>query len=98
MRFNEIFSFIPDIRLSIKHAFWPTLVAILKSPTLIFRPRVLSRLFFYHAWTAFGPGINTNTRQLRSNLITPSAKGIVLDIGAGVLVCIILLFLLWLHV
>ncbi|KAF8501945.1 S-adenosyl-L-methionine-dependent methyltransferase, partial [Gautieria morchelliformis] len=83
MKFSNIVAIVTDLRLSIQQAVRPTLMAIIKSPTLIFRPRALSRLFFYHVWTLFGPGINANGNEVKSNLITPYAKGVVLDIGAG---------------
>jgi hypothetical protein len=85
MRFSNIIAIVTDLRLSIQQAIIPTLIAIIKSPTLIFRPRALSRIFFYHVWTLFGPAINTNLNEMKSNLISPYAKGVVLDIGAGML-------------
>ncbi|KAF8509500.1 hypothetical protein JB92DRAFT_3089261 [Gautieria morchelliformis] len=84
MKFSKIIAIVTDLRLSIQQAVRPTLMAIIKSPTLIFRPRALSRLFFYHVWTRFGPGLNSATTEVKSNLIIiPYAKGIVLEIGAG---------------
>jgi hypothetical protein len=90
MRFSKIVAIVTDLRLSIQQAVRPTLMAIMKSPTLIFRPRALSQLFFYHVWTLFGPAWNTDTNEARSNLISPYAKGIVLEIGAGMLLVFVM--------
>ncbi|CCM00218.1 uncharacterized protein FIBRA_02246 [Fibroporia radiculosa] len=36
-----------------------------------------------HLWIPFGDGIDENARPVKENLITPNARGVVLDIGAG---------------
>ncbi|KAF9005060.1 S-adenosyl-L-methionine-dependent methyltransferase [Cyathus striatus] len=44
---------------------WPTLKAILRNPTLLFRPTAISKEFMFHVWNM--------------GLLTPHANGIVLD-------------------
>lgn len=83
MKISNILTIITELRISIQRAFRPTLLAVLKSPTLIFHPRELSREFFYHVWKVCAPGTNPDGDPLRSGLISPYAQGLVLDIGAG---------------
>ncbi|KAI0704427.1 S-adenosyl-L-methionine-dependent methyltransferase [Cerioporus squamosus] len=64
-------------------AFVPTVVAILKSPLLIIRPRELSRVFMSHVWKTFGDGIDESGRPVKEELIRKNSYGVVLDIGAG---------------
>lgn len=79
----ERFGLLQDFYLALKLAFLPTLWQIWVTPSLLFRPTEISRIFFSHVWAAFGPGIDGNNVQLKTSLITPNAYGVVLDIGAG---------------
>ena len=38
-----------------------------------------------HVWVPFGNGIDINARETKSSLLTPNAYGVVLDVGAGML-------------
>lgn len=77
------FNLVHDLYLALKFALWPTIRHISTTPSVLFHPAAISRIFFSHVWTAFGAGIDENGAQLRTSLITPNAYGVVLDIGAG---------------
>lgn len=65
-----------------------TIRAIFAEPSLIFRPRDIRRIMMAEAWKSFGPGIDGNSKEVKTQLITPHARGVVLDIGAGTLACL----------
>jgi SAM-dependent methyltransferase len=83
MQLKEAFSICGDMRAALQTAFVPTVQAILRTPSLLFHPRQLSREFMSHVWSVFGPGIDGNTRELKKTYLTPNAYGAVLDVGAG---------------
>lgn len=83
MRLSAALSPLEDIYAAISIAAWPTLQAILRSPSLLLRPRALSQAFMCSVWSQFGPGIDGNTQGIKEALITPNAYGMVLDVGAG---------------
>ncbi|KAJ7189564.1 S-adenosyl-L-methionine-dependent methyltransferase [Mycena pura] len=57
--------------------------ALLTAPSLLFQPTTLSRIGMDSIWVAFGAGGDENARNDKQKLITPNARGIVLDLGAG---------------
>ena len=83
MKLSNALSLVNHLRLGISVAILPTLKAVLWNPTLLFRPRALSRVFFAHLWKIFGPGVDGNAKSVKEGLITPNAYGVVLDVGAG---------------
>ncbi|GLB42905.1 putative methyltransferase domain containing protein [Lyophyllum shimeji] len=83
MRLSAAFSILLDLRFAVQQAFIPTVRAIIRSPSLLLRPRALSRLFMAKLWVTFGEGVDENSRLVKQELITPHAYGVVLDIGAG---------------
>ncbi|KAH9475072.1 Methyltransferase-like protein 7B [Psilocybe cubensis] len=83
MKFQNAISLLGDLRLAISIALIPTLKAVVKEPTLLFRWQALSRVFFARMWVDFGDGIDGNCKDVKENLITPNAYGVVLDVGAG---------------
>lgn len=83
MKLSAAFSILLDLCVGIQVAFLPTLQAIIASPSLFFRPAALSRSFMANLWVTFGKGVDENGRPLKTQLITPNAHGVVLDIGAG---------------
>lgn len=74
---------LPDILACIRFAFLPTLLAVIKKPTLLLHPHALSRIFMAHAWNVLGDGIDSNSVELKTDLITRNAEGVVLELGAG---------------
>ena len=90
MKLSAAFSILVDLRIVIQIAFMPTFYAVLGSPSLLLRPRVLSRIFMAKLWIVFGNGVDENGRAVKEQLITPNAYGVVLDIGAGQSVSIII--------
>jgi len=83
MKLSNALSLLPDLKFGISVAIIPTLKSILWNPTLLFRPRALSRVFMAHLWATFGAGVDGNAKSVKEGLITPYAYGVVLDIGAG---------------
>ena len=83
MKISATLGLLAHFMAAIRVALLPTLYAILKSPLLLFRLNELSHIFMNHVWSVFGPEIDGNSRELKQNLITPNAHGVVLDIGAG---------------
>ncbi|KAF5356378.1 hypothetical protein D9758_009473 [Tetrapyrgos nigripes] len=64
----------------IRQALIPTLKDIYANPYLIFHPFYA---FFSNVWAILGPGMDENEQEIKRNLITPRARGVVLDLGAG---------------
>jgi hypothetical protein len=83
MKLTAALSLLQDLWQAVPPAFTPTIRAVILSPSLLLRPRALSRLFFAHIWILFGDGVNEHSRAAKEILITPNAYGVVLDIGAG---------------
>ncbi|KAF8882987.1 S-adenosyl-L-methionine-dependent methyltransferase [Infundibulicybe gibba] len=83
MKLSASFGLLQDLYLTIQAALVPTLWEIFHSPSLIFRLTAVSRLFMAHVWSAFAEGADRNGRPTKENLITPNARGVVLDLGAG---------------
>jgi hypothetical protein len=61
----------------------PTFLDILKRPSLLWEPVTLSQTFMAHVWVTFGPATDEGAAKTKAGLITPHARGVVLDIGAG---------------
>jgi hypothetical protein len=83
MRLAAAFGLLPDFRFAIGVALWPTILAVWRAPSLLFRPKGLSRLFMSHVWNCFGNGVDEAGRDTKQALITPYSYGVVLDLGAG---------------
>ncbi|KAF8120284.1 hypothetical protein EV363DRAFT_130196 [Boletus edulis] len=77
------FGLLSDLYIALQLALTPTLRHIWATPSLIFHPTAISRIFMSYVWTAFGAGIDENNVQLKTSLITKNAYGVVLDLGAG---------------
>lgn len=74
---------LPDIIEVIRLSAFAIIRAIFADPSLLLRPRDIRRLVMAEAWKSFGPGIDGNSKEVKQKLITPHARGVVLDIGAG---------------
>ena len=83
MKISAAFAILQDLRFAAQAAFLPTVLAILKSPLLIVRPREVSRIFMSHVWKLFGNGVDEGGRPVKEELIRANASGVVLDLGAG---------------
>ncbi|KAI9463906.1 hypothetical protein HD554DRAFT_2026814 [Boletus coccyginus] len=77
------FSLLGDVYIALQLALWPTLNHICATPSLLFHPRAVARIFMSIVWTGFGAGIDESNAQLKASLITQNAYGVVLDLGAG---------------
>jgi hypothetical protein len=83
MKLSSAFSLFVDLRFAIQNALLPTICALWYSPSLIFSPGAVSRLFMAHVWRAFGDSCDQNGQPVKEKLIPPNAYGVVLDLGAG---------------
>lgn len=83
MKLTAAFAIWPQLVLAAVVGVLPTLRDVLKSPSLLVRPRRLSRVMFANVWAVFGPFVDRKFRGNKEALITPNAHGVVLDIGAG---------------
>ena len=82
MKLSKALSPLEDLRLAIGFGLVPTIKAVLRNPTLLFRPVMLSRVFMKQIWTPFGEGIDKSSRADKVKIMQ-HAYGKVLDIGAG---------------
>ncbi|KAF8502417.1 S-adenosyl-L-methionine-dependent methyltransferase [Hysterangium stoloniferum] len=83
MKFSNVISPLSMIWMAIWTAFRPTLCAIIESPSLLLSPKRLSRISFYHLWTGRGDETFEMNNEVKARLITTHARGVVLDVGAG---------------
>lgn len=83
MRLSNLVGFVLDLARALSIAFLPTLRAVWRTPALALSAQALRREFMAHVWVQYGPGIDGNTRALKTRLVTASARGVVLDVGAG---------------
>lgn len=83
MKLSTALNILVDLRLAIFAGLLPTLKCLWHTPALIFSPITISRLFMSFVWAAFANGIDENSRTIKDDLITPNARGVVLDIGSG---------------
>ncbi|KAJ7767426.1 hypothetical protein DFH07DRAFT_328086 [Mycena maculata] len=83
MKLSASFALMSDLRAAIGVATLPTLKAIWLTPSLIIHPAALSRIFMAAVWAAFAAPTDEGARATKRKLISPHAKGTVLDIGAG---------------
>ena len=86
MKLSNALSPLADLRSAIGASLWPTILDIYDSPSILFRPAVLSQVVMTHIWAVFGGPTDENGRHTKEGLITPNAHGVVLDIGAGVFI------------
>lgn len=80
---RNAFSPLSDIWLALCVATLPTLKALASSPSLVFSPRKLSRIFMSHVWVKYGDPTDEGGRPVKEGLIRSRAKGVVVDLGAG---------------
>ena len=83
MKLSSALAVLSELKLCLQLGFVPTLRAVLRSPTLLLYPSAISRIFMNHVWSAYGDGVDTNSRAVKEGLVTANAQGVVLDIGAG---------------
>lgn len=83
MRLSRALSPIPNLWWTLRVSFIPLLRTLLSQPRLLLDPAKMKDLFFEITWRPMGEGIDEGTSELKKELITPNAEGVVLDIGAG---------------
>ncbi|THU98989.1 hypothetical protein K435DRAFT_777179 [Dendrothele bispora CBS 962.96] len=80
MKLSNIFGILLHMIEHVQIALIPTLKDIYKNPYLIFHP---SHPFFTNVWAVIGPGIDERETEMKRALVYPHARGVVLDLGAG---------------
>lgn len=88
MKLSNALSPLVDLRYAIGTSLWPTILDIYNSPSLLLRPAALSQIVMAHIWLLFGDPTDEGGRPTKSDLISPNAHGIILDIGAGMYPCL----------
>jgi hypothetical protein len=83
MKLSASLGLTSDLRAAFCVATLPTLKAICREPSLIIRPTALSRTFMAVVWDVFAAPTDKSARPTKLALISPHARGAVLDIGAG---------------
>ncbi|KAJ7188819.1 S-adenosyl-L-methionine-dependent methyltransferase [Mycena filopes] len=83
MIFHSILDTINTMRVALTFGVPAVLRALMASPSLLFNSATLSRISMANIWVAFGAGGDESQRADKMELITPHARGVVLDIGAG---------------
>ncbi|KAF9261146.1 hypothetical protein L218DRAFT_906063 [Marasmius fiardii PR-910] len=64
----------------LRFAFIPTIIDVLQNPLCIFR---LSQTYMTHLWGVFSKHVDENVRPMKERVLSPYARGVVLDLGAG---------------
>ncbi|KAF9261142.1 hypothetical protein L218DRAFT_906051 [Marasmius fiardii PR-910] len=80
MRLSAALAVLPELYRALRPALFPTLRDIWRNPTLIFN---VPRVIMAHVWVVFADPTNEAGRVIKEGLITPYARGVVLDLGAG---------------
>ncbi len=83
MKLSAALGFITDFRYALQASLPGTLKAVISSPSLLLKPALVSRIVMSYVWGIFADGVDGNGREIKAELITPGAHGLVLDIGAG---------------
>ncbi|KAJ6497521.1 hypothetical protein C8R45DRAFT_865355 [Mycena sanguinolenta] len=83
MKFSAIFEMVDTMRVALAIGFPAVLRTIFRSPSFLFRWNALSRVSMASIWITFGAGSDEGRREDKQKLITPHARGVVLDLGAG---------------
>ncbi|KAI9349162.1 S-adenosyl-L-methionine-dependent methyltransferase [Obelidium mucronatum] len=84
MSFDQKTGIVWDMFSAIQVSFIPTLWAIVGTPSLLWNWRKLQQVVMGNIWAnGFGEGVNSGSATIKERLITPNARGVVMDIGAG---------------
>ncbi|KAF7362363.1 Methyltransferase-like protein 7B [Mycena venus] len=83
MKFRAILDMIITMQVALFISIPAAFRAILASPSLLFKPEALARICMANIWIPFGAGGDERSRADKKKLITPHARGVVLDLGAG---------------
>ncbi|EPQ53301.1 hypothetical protein GLOTRDRAFT_45504 [Gloeophyllum trabeum ATCC 11539] len=83
MKWSARFSLLTDLRQAFQTALFPTFLAVVRSPLLLLHPHAISEIFMSHVWVMMSAAVDEGGKQVKENLITPHAYGVVFDIGAG---------------
>ncbi|KAK7057671.1 hypothetical protein R3P38DRAFT_2842390 [Favolaschia claudopus] len=83
MGFRDLLDTFATIYAGLKYGLPAVFRAVVASPALLLDPAALSRVSMAGIWVFFGPGGDGGRRAEKTQLITPNARGVVLDLGAG---------------
>jgi len=82
----DIISPIHDLLFGLQAAFFPTLTAIVLSPSLLIKWHALSKVFMVNLWIEFGHRVDQQAAEAKKKLLMSPEnlpEGVVLDLGAG---------------
>ncbi|KAJ3332322.1 hypothetical protein HDU76_000602 [Blyttiomyces sp. JEL0837] len=81
---RQKFGVLGDLWLAIKVSFIPTILSIIRNPTLLFSPSKIKKQIFANVWKhGFGNDVDESKSDLKRELITRNACGVVVDVGSG---------------
>ncbi|PCH34640.1 hypothetical protein WOLCODRAFT_106332 [Wolfiporia cocos MD-104 SS10] len=83
MKLCSLLAFLQHLTETLQVALLPTLKEIWRTPSLLRRPRALSRVYMSYLWIPMGEGVDQGGREVKQSLIPLNARGVVLDLGAG---------------
>ncbi|KAJ7496778.1 S-adenosyl-L-methionine-dependent methyltransferase [Mycena latifolia] len=83
MKFRAVLDIVDCMRGALTIGIPAVLRAIFTAPSLLSRPAALSRISMANIWISFGNGGDEAARGDKQQLVTPHARGVVLDLGAG---------------
>ncbi|KAJ7655688.1 hypothetical protein DFH06DRAFT_481955 [Mycena polygramma] len=83
MKIRAVLDILDQMRVAFMIGAPAALRAIFVSPSLLFNPTALSRISMANIWILFGKHGDEHSRVDKQKLITPNARGIVLDLGAA---------------
>ncbi|KAF8150465.1 hypothetical protein K438DRAFT_1943598 [Mycena galopus ATCC 62051] len=83
MKFRAVWEMVGTMRAGLYFGVPAVFRAIFTSPSLLFNFAALSRISMANIWVPFGAGSDEGRRAEKQKLITPNARGVVLDLGAA---------------
>jgi len=83
MKLANAFSILKELWLVFCVGLFPTLKEIGRKPSLLLHPIELRRVFMMYIWPMFGEGIEQHAKEVKQDLITRNAYGVIFEIGAG---------------
>ncbi len=83
MKLSAALGFLPHFWFVLRISVPDTIRAVMLSPSLLLKPTLVSRISMTFVWQLFGNALDENGREVKADLMTQSAHGLVLDLGAG---------------
>lgn len=83
MKLSAALGFLPHFWFVLRISVPGTIKAVISSPSLLLTPTLVSRISMTFVWQLFANALDENSREVKADLITQGAHGLVLDLGAG---------------